>query len=120
MIKKFEAFEKKPEIDRKRFASFFREAFIDFIDEDKISIHDIDDLFGAIICLPNDNGEEFHLNDISDIISKYKQEIEVIEEIKVAILRIKDEFGIEPDYMKIYFSVYKIEYEFEKKSSLPF
>lgn len=120
MIKKFEAFEKKPEIDRKRFASFFREAFIDFIDEDKIKIDYYDKTFRAVIGLSVNNGSSFYLNDMSDIISKYKQEIEVIEEIKVAILRIKDEFGIEPDYMKIYFSVYKIEYEFEKKSSLPF
>lgn len=96
MIKKFEKFDNK-----ERFTSFVKEAFVDFIDEDIFDMQTVGYLISISIKLPFFY-DDFSLNDMSKVIDIHKEQTELIEEAKVAILRIKDEFGIEPSmYIKV-------------------
>ena len=46
--------------------------------------------------------DDFSLNDMSKVIDINKEQTELIEEAKVAVLRIKDEFAVEPSmYIKV-------------------
>lgn len=96
MIKKFEKFDNK-----ERFISFAKEAFVDFIDEDIFDMQTVGYLISISIKLPFFY-DDFSLNGMSNVIDIHKEQTELIEEAKVAILRIKDEFGIEPSmYIKV-------------------
>lgn len=105
MIKKFEAY------NNEDFISFVKEAFIDFIDEDVFELYITKRRRGGVdeksckisirIHLPLESifKKDSKLNKLSDIqaiIDVHKKQTEMIEEARVAILRIKDEFGIEP------------------------
>lgn len=95
MIKKFEKFDNK-----ERFVSFVKEAFVDFIDDDifSIGVGSYEILISIKLPFFYNN---FTLTNMSSVININKEQTELMEEAKVAILRIKDEFGIEPSSMCI-------------------
>jgi hypothetical protein len=96
MIKKFEAFDIE-----ERFINFVKEAFVDFIDEDIFNIRTDGHLISISIKLPFFY-DDFSLANISKIIDINKEQTELIEEAKVAVLRLKDEFAVEPSmYIKV-------------------
>lgn len=130
-MKYVKLFESHNDIDIEEFFSFAKEAFVDFMDDDMVKWivgkdktktlskkigHDryimYDPTITIRIKLPVD-AHNFSLKNISSKIDTHKKQIEILEEIRVAILRIKDEFGIEPTIAtETYKRYYDISYDF--------
>lgn len=131
-MKYVKLFESHNDIDMEEFFSFAKEAFVDFMDDDMVEWFVGKDNTKTLskrigydryvrynpeitirIKLPVD-GHTFSLKNISSKIDTHKKQIEILEEIRVAILRIKDEFGIEPTTIttETYKRYYEISYVF--------
>lgn len=85
-LKKYNESKKLPDEE------FFKGIFADFLDDERNDLINEGSYYTMVIYYVNDDLEKIKNSNIDDYIKKYKYTVEIFEEIKVCIGRVKDEF----------------------------